>query len=649
MSSGIVETASHNPEQQQQQQPLSRARLVQRLLANTANLPAFLNDLITTQAVVVAGTEAAGFVLENDGTGKISLKAVCHLRPDDSDANTRAAALRAFQEIVGPCVEKGQDGAIEVGPPGESIEPQFCLVTLLRAEGNVVAVSAVITRCRDLERAMQRLQSMQLVAGYFELYTLKRSGEQTRAIAQNHQHVLQLASAVGTADGFVAAAMGLCNELASRTGAVRVALGWLQGKSIKLKAISHTEQFDKKQELSLAIVAAMEECADQDEIVQYDPAGGSTQNVTRDAANLSRMSGGNSILSLPLRNKGQVDGVITLEFSNQRKLPPQAATSLAVAVELLAPQLRDRFDNDRWLITKAGLSARNTWKAAIGPKHWIAKTIVGLAIAFFAFVILYSPMHRVTAPFQFTAVERRQLSAPFEGQLREVHVRQGDSFKKGDVLLEFATFDLEKQLYELQSEELRAAQQARMFLVDPEKTAEYQMALKEQQAIQARIALVQANIDRAKIVAPFDGHVLVGDLHLKRDSTFQLGQPLLEIGQRDTLRVELRVHERDIQNVHENGVGYLATTSLPGQKFPIVVERIVPEGVAVEGRNVFIVYARVDESSDKWPIDPKTGDKLRPTWRPGMQGEARIDVARRPLGWIWTHRLVEFIRLKLWI
>ncbi len=57
---------------------------------------------------------------------------------------------------------------------------------------------------------------MQMVAGYFDLYMLRRTSEQSRAIAQSHQHVLQLATSVATSEGFQAAAMGLCNELATR-------------------------------------------------------------------------------------------------------------------------------------------------------------------------------------------------------------------------------------------------------------------------------------------------------------------------------------------------------------------------------------------------------------------------------------------------
>src|SRR4029079_12619447 len=120
-----------------------------------------------------------------------------HIRPDDSDAQIRAAAIQAFQEFIAPCVERDQDGAIPVGADGGG-EPQYCLVTLLRNEGQTVAASAVITRCRDQERAVQRLTSMQLVAGYFDLYTLRRNSDSTKQIAQSHQYVLQLSTSVAT-------------------------------------------------------------------------------------------------------------------------------------------------------------------------------------------------------------------------------------------------------------------------------------------------------------------------------------------------------------------------------------------------------------------------------------------------------------------
>jgi hypothetical protein len=328
-------TIEQQPQQQKDQAgrpaPGQRSQLVQRLLDHSVNLPQFVNDLLQTQAVTVAGTEAAAFLLERTQEG-VAFRPIAHIRPDQSTPEIRAAALQAFQDIVKPCVQQGKDGAIEVQGGNDAHEAQYCLVTLLRSEGEVVAVSAVITRCRDLERARQRLQSMLLVAGYFEVYALRRNSDQARAIAQSHQHVLQLATSVATATGFQSAANNLCNELATRASATRVSIGWIKGNRIRVKALSHTEQFDKKQELIVDLERAMEECYDQEQVVQYDPNGKSSENVTRAHQALSRAHGGHAVLSLPLRHKDEVVGVATLEFLPNQQLGPHVASGLGVAV-----------------------------------------------------------------------------------------------------------------------------------------------------------------------------------------------------------------------------------------------------------------------------------------------------------------------------
>jgi hypothetical protein len=529
MASGIVETSSQDSSsqqsQQQQQQGAGRSKLVQRLLGSSGNLPQFLNDLLNTMAVVVAGTEAAGFLVERQnipadtapgggaadatsdaeapqldaavgsdgqelGDGEVTaaaaaaaapggalppppgqppsarqlqqqglvLRPIAHLRPDDSDAQTRAAALRAFQEIIAPCVQQGKDGAIEVGAP-DAGEPQYCLVTLLRSEGLVVAAAAVITRARDVERARQRLTSMQLVAGYFDLFSLRRGAEQARQIAQSNQNVLQLATAVGTAEGFESAAMNLCNELANRTGATRVSLGWLKGRNIRVRALSHTEKFDKKQELIVQIEKVMEECLDQEEPVRFDGDGQRSENVTRAAEQLSRAQGGNSVLSLPLRKKDNVEGVLTLEFAPPAKLPDQVVEALVVAADLVAPPLHDRYENDRWLPVKVGHSIQRTAGMAIGPKHMLAKLVTALVIAAGLFVSLYKPMYHVSAPFQLAAIGKQPVSIPFDGKIQTVGTnprtgkmfQPGDDVKRGEVLAVMNTDELHKQLWAAQN------------------------------------------------------------------------------------------------------------------------------------------------------------------------------------------------------
>jgi biotin carboxyl carrier protein len=674
VASGIVESSNQGNEDKQQQggggsTGLSRSKLVQRLAASSANLPQFVNDLIHTQAVVVAGTEAAAFLIERtmpteEGATEpvFSLRAIAHIRPDNSSPETRAAAVQAFQDLIQPCITQGKDGALEVGGAGDTIDPQFCLVTLLRNEGEVVAASAVITRCPNVERAQQRLMSMQLVAGYFDLYTLKRTSDQSRTIAQSHQHVLQLATAVATATGFQAAAMNLCNELATRTGSTRVSIGWIKGEKIRVKALSHTEEFDKRQELIVQLERAMEECYDQEEIVQYEPDGESSPNVTREHQALSRAQGNNTVLSIPLRRQAEIIGILTLEFGPGQRLGAQAAQGLSVAADLLAPQLYDRFQNDRWLITKTGISIRENAKLVMGPKHMLAKLICGLILGAVIFITFYKPTYHVNAPFALAANERRYVAAPFEGQIYKVHVNPGDHVTKGQPLFELNTIELKKQLDEAWGRKNQAEKEWQKYKfngeslrgIRPAQEAEAAIALAKSQSAQAEMDVIQHKIDNATVKSDIDGEVLdMGELKYKINAPVKLGDQLMVVGQTGNLYAELRVPERDIQDVREamadstqhGGVGAFAVSSAPTEKIPFKIERVVPQTEAKEGETYYKVFVQVDPTSKDWKPEYK---KLTTKWLPLMEGEARIDVGPRRLAWIWTHRFVDWLRLHLW-
>ena len=653
MASGIYESASTDSTQDQAAAPKSgeRSKLVQRLLDGGPNLQAYLTDMLTVQAVTVAGTEAAAFVIDRNQP-QFALQAVAHIRPDNSDQQTRQAAVQAFQQLVRPCVQEGKDAALEVGPPNTQEERQYLLATLLRTETEIVAISAVITRCRNMELARQRLTSMQLVAGYFELYNLKRSSESNRAIAMSHQRVLQLSRAVADASGFHSAAMNLCNELATAAGATRVSLGWLKGRNIKIRALSHTEEFDKKQELIVQLEQTMDECHDNDEPVLFDPSGNSSQTVTRQAALLSRAQGGHIVLSLPLRRQAEIEGVITLEFLPTVHLSPKVMEDLALAVDLLAPQLYDRFENDRYLITKAGLSLRHVAEETLGPKHWTAKLITAGVLLLLLIVTNFldipaavpflhwadiRPTYHVTAPFTFGAVDKRSLCAPFDGYIRTVYARPGDVVKAGQPLAQLDTSELQLKKAESDSQALSHLRQADKNRADNTKIADYLSELAQSRQYQAESGLYQWQMDHATIIAPADGEILKGDLTDKIGTPVKEGDELMDVAPLAHLRAELSVNERDIQDLSENQRGHLATTSLPSMKYPFTVDRIIPLGQAKEANNVFAVYGT---------FPPNTSS---PSWRPGMAGEARVDVGRRTWAWIWTHRLVDFIRLKTWM
>jgi len=663
MASGIVE--SQNQGSQSQQQGVGkRSKLVERLLDASANLPAFMKDLLGTMAVTVAGTEAAGFLIERGEAEQMGLRVITHIRPDESDDDVRAAAIKAFTEIIVPCIQQNKDGAIEVGSPDEG-EPQFCLVTLLRNEGAAVAVAAVITRCRDQERARQRLMSMQLVAGYFELYMIRRHVEQSKELALRHQNVLQLTTSVATAEGFESAAMNFCNELANRAGASRVSLGWMKGEYIKVKALSHTEKFDKKQDLIVRLTKVMEECVDQEEPVRFDATGTRSDNVTREAESLCRTQGDNSVYSVPLRRRAEIVGVITLEFSPPNVLTDEVANALAVTADLLAPQLWDRHENDRWIPVKVGQSIVRATKVAVGPKHVLAKLIIfaviaiGLVISDAVPYVNLQPMYHVSAPFQFVPADKTTVSTPYEGYIKKIHVQEGNRFKKGQLLVEMRNEDMTAKRDKAHYDKLyyKSLYDKKIAdTTDPGAQAEAATALEQAKSSQADEDYYNFEIQQSKIIAPYDGVVLKGDLYDKTGAQVRQGDVIMEIAEiGQPLKAELAVPERDMhlirampenandQNDTNGWTGTLATNSLPGEDIKFKIERIVPLGDAKDAENTFKVYA-ILVGDDGKPL------KKQPDFiRPGMAGEARINAGNKRIVWIWTHRLIDFLRLKLWM
>src|SRR5882757_4043884 len=96
--------SGQSSERSLQSQGSVQSQLVKQLLAGAESLPQFVENLLRTQAVFVAATEAAAFLVEKLPDGQEpGLKNIAHIRADNSTAETRAAALAAFQQIVKPC------------------------------------------------------------------------------------------------------------------------------------------------------------------------------------------------------------------------------------------------------------------------------------------------------------------------------------------------------------------------------------------------------------------------------------------------------------------------------------------------------------------------------------------------------------------
>jgi multidrug efflux pump subunit AcrA (membrane-fusion protein) len=161
---------------------------------------------------------------------------------------------------------------------------------------------------------------------------------------------------------------------------------------------------------------------------------------------------------------------------------------------------------------------------------------------------------------------------------------------------------------------------------------------------QAQLALVEHKLSRARLVAPFDAIVVQGDLQPQLGAPVRLGVELMTLAPQQGLRVVVEVDERDAARIAPGHTGRLALSALPWDSLPLEVTRISPLAKAVEGRNVFEVEARLLPSASGSAAQMAAASGLRP----GLLGQARIEVGHAGLWWQGLYRLGAALRLAAW-
>jgi len=476
-------------------------------------------------------------------------------------------------------------------------------------------------------------ERLELTVGLLSLYEVRLTLQAKQFDLDRMSEAMQTLSSVNDTERFKAGAMAICNELASRWKCNRVSVGFLKRRSIQLGAMSHTEKLNRKMKLVRDIEAAMEECFDQDVEVMH-PAPPDAMYVSRFSAELAREHGPSSVVHLPLRHKGECVGVLTLERPADAPLERPQVEALRLVCDLATPRLESLRTHDKWFGAKLADAARTAAATLVGPKHTWAKLLGAAMIAFTLFVFLGKGDYNADAPFMLETSRRFVVSAPFDGYIHEVMVEPDDPVHAGvTVLGTLDDSDLHRERLGAiaeQSEHQRDLDAA----LAAGKTVEAQIAKARINRLEQRINLLNARIERATLIAPVDGRILSGDLKQRINAPVRTGDKLFEVGPIDSLYAELAVPEDLVSELRVGHRGELATTSNPDRKLGFTVDRIHPVAEVVDQRNVFKVKVTLDESDQ--------------TLRPGMAGIAKVRIDRRSYAWLWTHRLVNWLKMKLW-
>jgi Barrel-sandwich domain of CusB or HlyD membrane-fusion/GAF domain len=503
-------------------------------------------------------------------------------------------------------------------------------LTLARNDEPCVA-SCLMSEVNDAT-AREGLLRLGLTADVPASYQVNLAGQQARSDVQKFASALDLMAQVNVEKRFLAAALALCNGLATHFQCDRVSLGWLEAGYVRLRAISRTEKFDRQMAAARALEIAMEECLDQDDEVQFPAPEGSTV-VTRDHAQFVADQKAGHVCSLPVRLDQKAVAVLTCE-RQAAGFSDVELQQLRLVADQIARRLGDLKHHDRWFGARWATTTKEFCGKLVGPEHTWAKVLAVLITILLAVFFFLKVDYRVEGNFLLKSDDVAFLTAPFDGYISRVLARPGDLVKKGTDLLRLDTADLELEesaaladlnRYRSEAEKARAA----------ESLAEMRIALSLAAQAQSRLDLVQHRLSQAAVKSPFSGVVAEGDLRERLGAPVKQGDALFKVARIDTLYVEAEISERDVHEILGRSTGEIAFVSQPKLKYPIRIERIEPAAFPKNNGNVFVVRCSFLQGPESW-------------WRPGMSGLCKLNVEKRTLVWIFTHRTVDFLRMMLW-
>ena len=602
-------------------------RVFWQQFASARNVKTFCQSWLPLQCRMLEGVRCGMVLLGTPDRGPFTPVAVW---PDAklSMNHLTGAAERALRERRGLLVENRLD------EQGNRTAPEaFHIAYPIEVSGKlhgVVVLGVDRPSRRDVQGIMRQLH---WGAAWIEVLIRRREAESADLLNQRLKKALALLSSVAEQDRFRASAMTLVTQLATELGCDRVSLGLVVGSRVRLQVMSHSADFGKQMNLVRAIEAAMDEAADQSSMVIYPPGEDARPLVTRAHADLVRRHDLGRICTLPIESVGRTVGVLLLERPEDDPFSEDVLELVESVSALTGPLLEARRAEERWIGRKVYDAGVDQLKKLFGPRYPVRKVLALLLIGFVAFVSIYQVDYRVTAPAALEGSVQRVVAAPFSGYIREAPVRAGDIVSQGELLCQLDDRDLVLEQLRWMTEREQYQKEYQAALAKHDRSKIRILRAKIEQA-GAQLNLIEEQLSRTRITAPFKGIVMSGDLSQSLGSPVERGDILFEVTPLDAYRVIAEVDERDIGWIREGQKSDLVLPSMPGEVFPFVVDRVTPVSVAREGRNYFRVEGQMVERSDRL--------------RPGMEGIGKITVGRHRLLWVWTHEAIDWLRLQIW-
>jgi hypothetical protein len=444
---------------------------------------------------------------------------------------------------------------------------------------------------------------------------------------------LQIAARALSQDSSAEAATSVVTELATRLSCERVSIGFREGRELKLYALSHSARYESRQNLIKRIETAIEEAVDQKETLVY-PATDKSTFMLQAHEELAKNHGGSFICTVPLIHHGQVTGGVIFERSAAATaFSPESIELCEQLAALFAPILEFRRLNDRPMLEKTNELIRSAASGVFGSGHLGLKFVVAVSVLAVMMLTMVQWNYKVSANSVLEGTVERVITAPEEGYIKDAPARPGDLVSAKQTLATLDDRDLKLEKLKWSGKQKQITKEYREALAGRDRS---QIGILRTQLDQARaqLEILEKKLERTVISAPIGGVIVSGDFTRALGSPVERGQIMYKVSPLDDYRVLLDVDESDVAELSVGMKGELTLSAAAEDTFEIVVDKITPVSEAGDGANYFQVEASLVETPQ--------------FLRPGMQGVSKIEIGERRLLWVLTHKLVDWLRLKLW-
>jgi multidrug efflux pump subunit AcrA (membrane-fusion protein) len=599
--------------------------LLWRQLAEATSAEALARTWLALQCRMIPGV-AAGVLVVRSGEQDFVPAAFWPegRRPRPHLAQVAERALRERRSVSVPVPQ----------PEGETgSRLRFDVAQPIETHGALHGVVAIDVACHSEHEAQLVRRHLQWGAAWLEISRMRADTSQAAVVRDRLQTVLDLVASAFGHRRFAAGALAFVTTVATRLNCDRVTLGFAPGGRARAVAMSHTARFSRQSNLVRAIEQAMDEALDQRALVLWPQPAAWRAQVARAHAELVRHHDVGTVCTVPLVEGDRVLGALTLERPADQPFDTATAELVEVLAGLAGPILERGRRDDRWIGAKVADWARDLAGRVVGPGHVGLKVALAAAAAVLIVVSTVPGDFRVASDATLEPRVRQAVTAPFPGYVAEAPVRAGDTVKPGQRLATLDDRELRLSRLKWLSQQEQLTRQFDQAMAARNAASVGILAAQIDQA-RSEVALLDYHLGRTRLVAPFDGIVVTGDLSQSLAAPVERGQVLFEVAPLDSYRVVLQVNERDIAYVRTGQRGTLVLTGTPGEPLPFAVERITPVSTAREGHNFFRVEAKLDRPLERL--------------RPGMEGVGKVEIDRRLLIWIWTRQVVDWVRLQLW-